>query len=61
VLADHPTVDLAHFEASPVGVMRRAFPSAPVEGYEHFIGDMDNDPKDRHVAAPHSTSARRRW
>lgn len=51
VLADHPTIDPAHFEAGSVGAMRRAFPAAPVEGYGHLIGDMDNHPKDRHVAA----------
>lgn len=51
VIADHPTIDPAHFEAGSVGAMRRAFPAASVEGYEHLIGDMDNHPKDRHVAA----------
>lgn len=51
VLADRLTIDPAHFEAGSVGAMRRAFPAAPVEGYEHLIGDMDNHPKDRHVAA----------
>ncbi len=51
VLADHPTIDPAHFEAGSVGAMRRAFPSAMVEGYEHLIERMDNHPKVRHVAA----------
>jgi hypothetical protein len=51
VLADYPTINPADFEAGSVGAMRRAFPAAPVEGYEHLIGDMDNHPKDRHIAA----------
>ncbi len=51
VLADHPTIDPAHFEAGSVGAMRRAFPAASVNGYEHLIDRMDNHPKDRHVAA----------
>jgi predicted nucleic acid-binding protein len=32
-------------------VMERAFPEAEVKGYEHLIGAMENDEKDRHVAA----------
>lgn len=51
VLADHSTIDPAHFEAGSVGAMRRAFPAASVNGYEHLIDRMDNHPKDRHVAA----------
>ncbi len=51
VLADRPDIDPAQFDARSVGAMRRGFPAAPVEGYEHLIGDMDNHPKDRHVAA----------
>ena len=31
--------------------MRRAFPEATVRGHERFIDAMQNDPKDRHVAA----------
>lgn len=31
--------------------MSRAFPSALVEGHEHLIASMTNDPKDRHVLA----------
>lgn len=31
--------------------MRRAFPEATVSGYELFVGDMTNHPKDRHVLA----------
>lgn len=31
--------------------MRRAFPDATVRGFEDLIGNMTNDPKDRHVLA----------
>ena len=31
--------------------MRRAFPDAIVEGYEHRVEEMTNNPKDRHVLA----------
>jgi len=51
VLADRPDIEPAQFDARSVSAMRRAFPTAAVEGYEHLIGDMDNHPKDRHVAA----------
>ena len=33
------------------GEIRRHFPEAWVEGYEHLIPVMTNDPKDRHVLA----------
>jgi hypothetical protein len=51
VFVDHPGIDPAQFEARVLGAMRRAFPAASVEGYEHLIDRMDNHPKDRHVAA----------
>ena len=51
VLADRPDIEPAQFEAGTVSAMRRAFPAASVEGYEHLIDAMDNHPKDRHVAA----------
>lgn len=31
--------------------MRRSFPEAMVEDYEHLVGSMANHPKDRHVLA----------
>ncbi|MFG1952702.1 PIN domain-containing protein [Micromonospora sp. NPDC048830] len=34
-----------------VEVMREHFPEAMVSGYERFITEMTNDPKDRHVLA----------
>jgi hypothetical protein len=51
VLADRPDIEPAQFDARLVSAMRRAFPAASVEGYEHLIDAMDNHPKDRHVAA----------
>ena len=51
VLANHPGVDPARFDERVVGSMRAAFPDALIDGYEHLIDAMDNDPKDRHVAA----------
>jgi len=51
VLADRPNIDPAQFDERAVGAMRRAFPAASVEGYEHLIDQMDNHPKDRHIAA----------
>ena len=51
VLADRPDIEPSKFEEGVIGAMRRAFPAGSVEGYEHLIGDMDNHPKDRHVAA----------
>ncbi len=47
VLADHPGIDPAQFDARLVGAMRQAFPVASVEGYEHVIDAMDNHQKDR--------------
>jgi predicted nucleic acid-binding protein len=34
-----------------IGAMSEAFPEAMITGYEHLIGAMRNDQKDRHVAA----------
>lgn len=34
-----------------IGHMNRAFPAALVEGHEHLVASMTNDPKDRHVLA----------
>lgn len=51
VLVNHPEVDPARFDERVVGSMRRAFPDALIAGYRHSIDAMDNDPKDRHIAA----------
>ena len=37
----------SHLEAE----MRRHFPNALVSDYAHLVGQMQNDPKDRHVLA----------
>ncbi len=51
VVADHPSIDPDRFTEHTLGAMRSAFPEASVTGYEHLTGTLDNDPKDRHVAA----------
>ncbi|MFD5828238.1 PIN domain-containing protein [Lentzea sp. NPDC060358] len=40
-----------HQVAHRLGQMRRHFPDAEVTGYQHLVGMMENDPKDRHVLA----------
>lgn len=40
-----------HQVAHRLDQMRRHFPDAEVTGYQHLIGAMENDPKDRHVLA----------
>lgn len=37
--------------AHRIGQMQRHFPDAEVTGYQHLIGAMENDSKDRHVLA----------
>jgi predicted nucleic acid-binding protein len=51
LLANHSEVDPARFEERVVGAMRAGFPEALIVGYEHRIDAVDNDAKDRHVAA----------
>lgn len=51
VVADHPDIDPDRFASHTLGAMRTAFPEANVTGYEHLVPTLDNDPKDRHVAA----------
>lgn len=51
VIDDHPGIAPDRFTSHTLGAMRAAFPGAVVTGYEHLIGTLDNDPKDRHVAA----------
>jgi predicted nucleic acid-binding protein len=50
VLADHPDIDKARFVEHTIGAMRRAFPEVVVPAPE-LVETLDNDPKDRHVAA----------
>ena len=51
VVADHPDIDPNRFASHTLGAMRTAFPDAAVTGYENLTRTLDNDPKDRHVAA----------
>lgn len=56
VLADDPEVDPTNFVEHTIGSMRRAFPDAMVPVDHDLIDRLDNDPKDRHVAAIALTS-----
>lgn len=51
VLANHPNATREQFDRSTTAGMRNAFPAACTDEYETLIAQMDNDPKDRHVAA----------
>ena len=51
VLANNPHIDPSTFTAGTIRSMQKAFPDAIVAGYEYLLSTMDNDPKDRHVAA----------
>jgi predicted nucleic acid-binding protein len=51
VLADYPDIDPDRFVDHTIGAMRSVFPDAMVTGFEPWIERLDNDPKDRHVAA----------
>lgn len=51
VLADCPGIDPDRFVMHTIGAMRAAFPEAQVTGFEPWIEQLDNHPKDRHVAA----------
>jgi predicted nucleic acid-binding protein len=50
IVEDTPGLTAEHLERT-FAAMRRAFPEAMVEGYEHLVASMTNDPKDRHVLA----------
>lgn len=56
---DYPDIDPVQFESHTIAAMRRAFPDASLEIRADVVGEMDNDPKDRHVAAVavHSSAA----
>lgn len=56
VLADNPEVDPTKFVEHTIGSMRRAFPDAVVALDHELVDRLDNDPKDRHVAATALTS-----
>jgi predicted nucleic acid-binding protein len=50
IVEDTPGLTAEHLE-NTFAAMRRAFPEAMVENYEHLIDSMTNHPKDRHVLA----------
>lgn len=54
VLADHPGIDPAQFDARVVDALRRVFPASSVEGYEHLI---DVEPRGRAAHDLRSRSA----
>jgi predicted nucleic acid-binding protein len=51
VVADHPDVDEERFVEHTIGAMRGAFPEASVRVPPELVETLDNDPKNRHVAA----------
>jgi predicted nucleic acid-binding protein len=51
VLADHPSIDAAAIDRNLIGPMTRTFPNASISGYETLVDSMDNQAKDRQVAA----------
>lgn len=50
IVEDTPGLSAQHL-GKTFAAMRRAFPEAIVEDYEHLVGSMDNHPEDRHVLA----------
>lgn len=50
IVADIPGLTAEHLDKT-FAAMRRAFPEAMVEGYEHLVDSMTNHPGDRHVLA----------
>lgn len=51
VTADYPDVDPVHFASHTIGAMNRAFPDATIDVSDDLVAKLDNEPKDRHVAA----------
>lgn len=51
VVANEPDVDPVRFVEHTIGSMGRAFPDAAVPAPLDLLDKLDNDPKDRHVAA----------
>jgi hypothetical protein len=51
VLADHPDIDPARFDAVTITAHGRAFPDAWVDIDDDLVARMDNAPEDRHVLA----------
>jgi len=50
IVENTPGLTIEHLNKT-FAAMRRAFPEAMVERYEHRVEEMTNDPKDRHVLA----------
>ncbi len=50
IVENTPGLTIEHLNKT-FAAMRRAFPEAMVEGYEHRVEEMTNNPKDRHVLA----------
>ena len=50
IVEDTPGLTPEHLEKT-FAAMRRAFPEAMVEDYDHLVDSMTNHPKDRHVLA----------
>lgn len=57
VTADYPDIDPVHFTNHTIAAMNRAFPDANVDVASKLVAELDNDPKDRHVAAAALTHA----
>lgn len=51
VIADNPDLDPGRFSEHTLAEMRRHFPDAMVVVTKKDVDRLDNDPKDRHVAA----------
>ena len=51
VLADHPVIEPERLDERLIGAMTDALPDACVDGHEAMVEHMDNQEKDRHVAA----------
>lgn len=51
VLADNPSINPAHFAKHTIATMRTQFPEALIPVDPALVLSLDNDPKDRHVAA----------
>jgi predicted nucleic acid-binding protein len=51
ILANRPNIEASSLDTNMIATMDRALSKARLSGFQHLIADMDNDPKDRHVAA----------
>lgn len=51
IVVNHPDIEVSKLDSNLIATMNGALPAARLTGFEHLIAEMDNDPKDRHVAA----------